>query len=429
MHASYAFVVSLALTAHSVAQTTLDTARGYKDYSGAGATGLWHVYKGTAFPAKGWTIENNEIRQTGPGGGDLVTNESFGDFEFVGAFKLEAKANSGIMWRVAETLDAAWQTGPEYQILEDSTYPGKDKLKPAQFCGALYDLIPPAEGKVLHPAGEWNDVRIYLRHGLLQHWLNGKKVVEVTIQTQDGAFTKEWTEKIAGSKFKHDRGFGVTPTGMIALQDHGGGVAFKDVKIRDMDATRTNEVALFNGTTLDGWHAFVPDAEKAGIKPIDVWSVADGVLTCKGTPAGYIRTEKKYTNYVLRLQWRFTPGKAGNSGVLLRMVGEDKVWPKSVEAQLQSGQAGDFWNIDEFKMTAEKSRTNGRNTKRTHTAERPLGEWNEYEIIVNKGDVVLYVNGEELNRATDVEEVAGSICLQSEGAEIQFRNIRLTPLD
>ena len=111
------------------------------------------------------------------------------------------------------------------------------------------------------------------------------------------------------------------------------------------------------------------------------------------------------------------------------MIGDDKVWPKSVEAQLESGNAGDFWNIDEFKMTAAADRTKGRNTKGTHKAERPLGEWNEYEIIVNKGEVILKVNGEELNRATGVEEVAGYICLQSEGAEIHFRDIRLAPLD
>jgi hypothetical protein len=110
------------------------------------------------------------------------------------------------------------------------------------------------------------------------------------------------------------------------------------------------------------------------------------------------------------------------------MIGEDKVWPKSVEAQLQSGNAGDFWNIGEFKMVTDPARTNGRNTKKTHGAERPVGEWNEYEIIVNHGDVILFVNGEELNRASGVDEVAGFICLQSEGAEIHFRNIRLTPL-
>ena len=111
------------------------------------------------------------------------------------------------------------------------------------------------------------------------------------------------------------------------------------------------------------------------------------------------------------------------------MVGDDKVWPKSVEAQLESGNAGDFWNIDNVVMTVDSNRTKGRNTRKTHGAERPIGEWNEYEIIVHEGDIVLYVNGEELNRATNVEVVPGKICLQSEGAEIQFRSVRLTPLE
>lgn len=428
-----ALAASLLLTATSLAQSSLETARGFKDYSGPAGSTLWHAFKKNEFPKVGWKIDAGQITQTGPGGGDLVTKDEFTDFELTCSFKLDAKANSGIMWRVAESLDATWQTGPEFQLLEDSTYPDREKLKPAQLCGALYDLLPPAPNKSLNPAGQWNQARIYLRNGLLQHWLNGKKVAETTIQDPTGAFTKSWTEMIAASKFKDFKGFGVQPKGAIALQDHGGGIAFRDVKVRDLaDETpgpTRRFMRLFNGKDLKGWVPIVPGAEKAGIKPADVWSVKDGVLVCKGTPAGYIRTDEKYTNFIFRVEWRFNPEKAGNSGVLLRMVGEDKVWPKSVEAQLQSGQAGDFWNIDEFKMTPEAARTNGRNTKRTHTAERPLGEWNEYEIIVNHGEVVLYVNGEELNRATNVEEVPGFIALQSEGAEIQFRNIRLTPLE
>jgi len=110
------------------------------------------------------------------------------------------------------------------------------------------------------------------------------------------------------------------------------------------------------------------------------------------------------------------------------MTGEDKVWPKSVEAQLHSGNAGDFWNIGDFAMTTDPARTKGRNTKKTHAAERPIGEWNEYEIIVNGPTITLFVNGEQVNEATGVEVVPGHICLQSEGAEIHFKNIRLTPL-
>jgi len=188
------------------------------------------------------------------------------------------------------------------------------------------------------------------------------------------------------------------------------------------------EVKLFNGEDLSGWtfHLTDPDATAD-----DVWSIADGVLICKGRPAGYIRTEKDYTNYVLKLQWRFDPAKGpGNSGVLLRMVGEDKVWPKSIEAQLQHQNAGDFWNIDQFEMTVDPQRTRGRNTKKMHeTNERPLGEWNDYEITVDGGDVTLKVNGLIQNQATGCAEIPGKICLQSEGAEIHFRNITLAPLE
>lgn len=185
---------------------------------------------------------------------------------------------------------------------------------------------------------------------------------------------------------------------------------------------------LFNGRNLDGWtyHLREPDA-----KPETVWSVVDGSLICQGQPIGYLRTEADYTNYVLKLQWKFDPAKgAGNSGVLLRMVGEDKVWPKSIEAQLQSENAGDFWNIDKFQMAVDVDRTEGRRTKKLQpTNEKPLGEWNEYEITVDHGTVTLRVNGQVQNVATNCAEVPGKICLQSEGAMIIFRDIKLKSLD
>ena len=196
---------------------------------------------------------------------------------------------------------------------------------------------------------------------------------------------------------------------------------------RAQATTQPAEIKLFNGRDLTGWEACLPD----GAKMEDVWHVKDGVLICRGEPLGYIRTKADYKNYKLHVEWRWNPEtkKAGNSGVLLRVIGPDKVWPRCVEAQLESGNAGDFWNIDEFKMKVDPARTKGRNTKKTEFAERPVGEWNEYDITVDHDKIVLKVNGKQVNEATEVEEVAGKIALQSEGTEIQFRNIRLTPLD
>ncbi len=411
-----------------------EVAAGWRLFSGPDAPNLWRGYKQNSFPGKGWKAADSSLTiSKGGGGGDIITNDMFTDLDMSFEFRLGEKANSGIMFRVAETDGSTYMTGPEYQLLEDATF----GVKPTDghSCAALYDLYTPAEGKTMKPAGEWNSGRLYLRNGRLEHWLNGTKVVDVRIFDDVGNPTKEWADKIASSKFKDWKGFGVQRTGHIAIQDHGDTeLALRNVLIRDLARPMANERSLFNGQDMSGWQAVLP----GGGSMDDVWSVKDGVIICKGQPIGYIRTTEKFTNFVLKLQWRFDPAKgAGNSGVLLRMVGEDKVWPKSVEAQLQSGSAGDFWNIDNFVMTPAKERTNGRNTKRDPIAmkgaggsvERPLGEWNEYEIICDRGLVVLKVNGVEVNRATDVEVVPGFICLQSEGAEIHFRDIRIAPLD
>ena len=185
-------------------------------------------------------------------------------------------------------------------------------------------------------------------------------------------------------------------------------------------------IKLFNGKDMSGWTYHLRDPNA---KMEDVWSIKEGgVLHCKGQPVGYIRTEKPYTNYVLRLQWR-NPGKPGNSGVLMRMQPPDKVWPKSIEAQLNSGDAGDIWNIDEFPMKVATERTEGRRTKKAHPSnEKPLGEWNQYEITLDGTNLEIKVNGLVQNTATDVAVMPGPICLQSEGAEIEFRNIELTEL-
>ena len=190
------------------------------------------------------------------------------------------------------------------------------------------------------------------------------------------------------------------------------------------------KVMLFNGKDLAGWKAFVPDLAKDGKDQLSVWSVKDGVLQCAGRPIGYIQTEAMYDNFILELNWRFDPAKGeGNSGVLLRTIGDDTVWPKSMEAQLHSKNAGDFWNIGEYKATVDPKRTDGRHTvKLRETNEKPLGEWNHYRIVVNQGTIELWVNGLLQNIATNVEVNKGRIALQSEGAYIEFKDILLRPI-
>ena len=146
-----------------------------------------------------------------------------------------------------------------------------------------------------------------------------------------------------------------------------------------------------------------------------------------GRPAGYLRTTDDFTNFALWLQVRHT--KPGNGGVLVRMTGPDKVWPKSIECQGQSGALGDIWNIDNFPMKAAADRTEGRHTKKLYPSnEKPLGEWNRYEITLDGGNLELAVNGLVQNTATECQEVPGKICLQAEGGVMEYRNFVLIPI-
>lgn len=197
-------------------------------------------------------------------------------------------------------------------------------------------------------------------------------------------------------------------------------VAFLDEPV-SAPAVRGEARALFDGETLAGWTV---------IGERESWSVNDGVLRTNGQPAGYLRTKAEFTSFELQLEWRFDPGVPGNSGVLLRLHGENKVWPRSIEAQLQAGNAGDFWNIGEFGMATDIERLDGRHTRKLEpSAERPLGEWNHYRIVVAGAFVELWVNGVLMNTASWAEETPGHIALQSEGVPVEFRNIRLTPLE
>jgi 3-keto-disaccharide hydrolase len=191
-------------------------------------------------------------------------------------------------------------------------------------------------------------------------------------------------------------------------------------------------VQLFNGKNLDGWKVFL-DPRVKNAKPEEVFSVKEGVIHCKGKPNGYLLTTKEHSNYLLTVEWRW-PGKGGNSGVFVHVSGPDKVWPKGVEAQLQSGHAGDFWLVGDFKLAVDKARQDpkiGRHYFRLHKddmVEKPIGQWNRYEITCKGNTVKLVVNGKEVNQGAHAEADKGKILLQSEGTPIEFRHITLTPI-
>jgi hypothetical protein len=188
-------------------------------------------------------------------------------------------------------------------------------------------------------------------------------------------------------------------------------------------------IRLFNGRDLTGWTFDL----KGDTAPAETWSVQDGVLTCTGRPAGVLRTAETYANYELTVEWRWAEeGKGGNSGVLIHTSTPRQldIWPKSLEVQLASGNAGDFWMIGEtIQVPAERTPKEGRRILNlTDHSERPVGEWNTLRIQCNGAEVTVWINGDKVNEGTACSASKGAICLQSEGAPIQFRRVELKPL-
>ncbi|NLS90854.1 MAG: DUF1080 domain-containing protein [Planctomycetaceae bacterium] len=180
------------------------------------------------------------------------------------------------------------------------------------------------------------------------------------------------------------------------------------------------------------WTAF---SEDKAAKQDDVWQIGPELILCKGTPRGYLRTVEDFTDFTLELDWRWPKDRPGKGGVLIRTTGDDKIWPKSLEAQINAGDAGDFWGLGGYRLAgpAERMKTleseqfgTLTNLKKNESCEREPGEWNHYEIVARGGEVTLKINGRLVNKTTSSDVAAGKICLTSEGSEIHFRNVKIT---
>lgn len=201
-------------------------------------------------------------------------------------------------------------------------------------------------------------------------------------------------------------------------------------------------VALFNGKDLSGWHMDVPalDNDPNGPKP---FIVRHGWLVSLSSPGGHLVTEKEYANYKLEVVYRF-PSNPGNCGVLIHASKPRRLYsmfPQSIEVQMQSGDAGDFWCIGEDISVPDMVKRRGpketwgvdgdkarRIQNLTDGSEKPLGQWNKMEIECKADKVRVWVNGNLVNEGHGATATQGRIALQAEGTEVEFRKVELTPL-
>ena len=186
---------------------------------------------------------------------------------------------------------------------------------------------------------------------------------------------------------------------------------------------QTQTMQLFNGTDLSNWTFFLRDP---AVNPATVFTVQNGVIHVTGS-FGYMRTKEVYSNYKLHVEYRY-PTTLTNSGIFVHTQGPDAIWPLTIENQLKAGNAGDYVCMSGADMINRVNRLNSVVAKSVPSTEKPVGEWNTVDIICNGNTIETYVNGTLMNKGRGLSITKGSICLQSEGEAIEFRNVVLSPL-
>ncbi len=230
--------------------TAAEEAAGWKLlFDGATFDG-WRGVGRDAVPQEHWVIDGGAIHKVSSGnvptapdgqpleGGDIMTVETFENFELVLEWKVVPGANSGIKYNVSEEMSTSAPPrhaalGFEYQIIDDDSHPDA-QLGPNRTSAALYDLIGPSSQKQLRPVGEFNEARLVFRGGHGEHWLNGAKVLEFDLVSD------EFAALLAASKYAPIEGFADRRAGHIVLQDHGDDIWFRGIKIRELPVPETH---------------------------------------------------------------------------------------------------------------------------------------------------------------------------------------------
>ena len=221
-----AFAAAASLGAGDAPNTLTDKekADGWKLLFDGQTTNGWHGYNQKGMP-EGWAVKDGALTRVAKTT-DIVSDEEYANFELQFDWRIAKNGNSGLFFHVVEspTYKDTYYTGPEFQLLDNAGHPD-GKNGPDRWAGANYALHAPTQNTA-HEPGEWNQCRLVVNNGHVEHWMNGVKVVEYELWSDD------WKARVAASKFAAMPDYGSRATGHIVLQDHGDRVAYRNIRVR-----------------------------------------------------------------------------------------------------------------------------------------------------------------------------------------------------
>lgn len=201
--------------------TAAERAEGWELLFDGTSTDAWRTY-GADDLHDGWQAIDGALVRV-DGGGDIITRETYTDFELKVDWMVLEGGNSGVFIRASEESGRIFEGAPEVQVLDDAVH--ADGASPLTSAGANYAIHPAPRG-VVRPAGEWNEIRVLVEGNRVRQWMNGVEIVDYELGSP------EWTALVAASKFAEWPEYGTYPSGHIGLQDHGDRVSFRNLKVR-----------------------------------------------------------------------------------------------------------------------------------------------------------------------------------------------------
>jgi hypothetical protein len=366
------------------------------------------------------------------GGGNLFTEKEYANFVFRFEFKLSENGNNGVGIRAPLEGDAAY-LGMEIQVLDDNGPQYKGKLRPAQYHGSIYDVVPAKRG-ALKPAGQWNEEEILADGRTVKVTLNGQVIVEANLNDLHDAATIAKHPGLFRSK------------GHVGFLGHGTHIEFRNIRLKELPVSRADNspppgfVALFNGRDLTGWKGLVAGpndnpAKRAGLSPDQLkdlqakadqrmrehWSAQDGVLVFDGK-GDSLCTAKDYGDFEFLVDWKIH--EKGDSGIYLRGSPQVQIWdPNHKGAGTPNPEgvgSGGLYNNQKHP------------SKPTKVADKPVGEWNTFRILMVGEKVHVFLNDELVVNNVTLENYwerdkpiypTGDIQLQNHGNKLYFKNI------